>query len=336
MICLRREAIHPMDKRHKDIMRSLVIRLRHILVGTPTEADGFLPGNLDRELERVGIAPDGTITPLDALTNLYNGELRIYRVASTLLMPLPSEQRATARHEIIERAAYTWINRLFALRAMEVRDLIESSILRSEEAYGGLSEKMYFLRQDEPERANGPDSGWWAVVEDACRVQAKALPGLFALNDPTAALRPAPAALIQCIELSSGLKPVLPDVQPVDLDAVFADPDAIGWAYQFYQQEAKAAIDAKCKHGGKVVSRAEMSAKTQLFTEPYMVQWLLQNSLGRSYHEAYPHSSLPATWEYYVQPEKLDVADPFGLGCLTLLDPLWGAVTSCVLPSTCS
>ena len=51
-----------MEKRHKDIMRVLVGKLRHILVGTQTD-DGFTQGNLDRELERIGIAPDGTITP---------------------------------------------------------------------------------------------------------------------------------------------------------------------------------------------------------------------------------------------------------------------------------
>ncbi len=110
-----------------------------------------------------------------------------------------------------------------------------------------------------------------------------------------------------------------------DLDAMFADPDAIGWAYQFYQEETKARVDAKCKMGGKVVSRSELSAKTELFTEPYMVQWLLQNSLGRSYNEANPQSSLPATWEYYIQPEKLETAAPFDLDSLTLLDPCMGS-----------
>ena len=35
-----------------------------------------------------------------------------------------------------------------------------------------------------------------------------------------------------------------------------------------------------------------------------MVQWLLQNSLGRSYHEAYPDSTLPATWPYYITPRE--------------------------------
>jgi len=314
-----------MEKRHKDIMRSLVGKLRHILVGTQTD-DGFTQGNLDRELERIGIAPDGTITPVDALANnIHNGERTAYRVASALLTPLPREQRITARHEIIERAAYTWINRLLALRAMEVRNLIEST-LRGEEAYGGISEKLYFLRQDEAQRTSGADGGWWAVIEDACTAQSQALPGLFALTDPNAALRPAAKALQQCIELVNGSQPLsVKGVTLAELDAVFADPDAIGWAYQFYQEEAKAAIDAKCKRGGKAASRAELAAKTQLFTEPYMVQWLLQNSLGRSYHEAYPQSTLPTTWDYYVTPETLDTAAPLSLASLTVLDPCMGS-----------
>jgi hypothetical protein len=85
------------------------------------------------------------------------------------------------------------------------------------------------------------------------------------------------------------------------MDAAFADPDAIGWAYQFYQEEAKARTYTKLNSGGKAATRAEIAAVTQLFTEPYMVKWLLQNSLGRTYHELYPDSRLTETWEYYIR-----------------------------------
>jgi hypothetical protein len=313
-----------MEKHYKDIMRALIRKLRTTLVGGPSPT-GFVPGSLDRELERIGIASDGTIIPVDGLlNNIRNGELRAYHVAAEILSPLPLSQRPDARHEIIERAAYTWINRLLALRMMEVRRLIYST-LRGKKDYEGLSEKLYFLRQEEPQRIGDADGGWWAVIEDACKEQAKALPGLFALNDPVAALRPAPAALIQCIEIITGSQPLETNITPDDLDITFADPDAIGWAYQFYQEETKARIDAKCKAGGKVVSRSELAAKTELFTEPYMVQWLLQNGLGRSYHEAYPYSSLPDTWEYYVKPETLETATRFDLDDLTLLDPCMGS-----------
>src|SRR5438445_509848 len=130
-----------MEKRHKDIMRALVKELRHIFVGTPTDA-GIRSGNLNRELERIGIAPDGTITPIDALVDIRSDEMRTYRIAVDQLIMCPEEQRITVRNEIIERAAYTWINRLLALRAMEVRALIDDTLCGAEE-YSWLSEKLY-------------------------------------------------------------------------------------------------------------------------------------------------------------------------------------------------
>jgi N-6 DNA Methylase len=318
-----------MDKRHKDIMRTLVTRLRHILVGRGGDG-GFVPGNLDRELERLGIAPDGTITAADSLSERLNGERRAHNIAVTQLERLPLTERRVLRKEIVERAAYTWINRLLALRAMEVRGLIRDTLRGGDEDYGGISEKLYFILTDQAQRATGDDGGWWAVIEDACNEQARSLPGLFALDDPTAALRPTPATLVQCIELTNGTQPLIPGVTLAELDETFKDPDAIGWAYQFYQEEAKAAIDAKCKSGGKAGTRAEIAAKTQLFTEPYMVQWLLQNSLGRSYMEAYPQSRLSSSWPYYVTPELnttnvVESRPPFRLEELTLLDPCMGS-----------
>ena len=156
-----------MQKRHKDLLRTLVRELRHKLVGSNSPIDGTITrGNLDRELERLGIAPDGTIKPIDSLTQpLYPSETLYpsptlypsapneyhahehyaHRVAADQLAPLPLSQRPAVRTEIIEDAAYTWINRLLALRAMEVRNLIDNT-LRGEEAYGGISEKLFLVR----------------------------------------------------------------------------------------------------------------------------------------------------------------------------------------------
>ena len=157
----------------------------------------------------------------------------------------------------MERAAYTWINRLLALRAMEARGLIDE-ILRSDPAYDGLSEALFILRQTQPRRAAGPDGGWWAVIEDACRAQAASLPGLFDLADPSAALRPSTPALLRCVALI-GTPPA--GYTAEEADATFADPDAIGWAYQFYQEEAKARTYAKLNSGGKAATRAEIAVR---------------------------------------------------------------------------
>src|SRR6266487_545933 len=310
-----------MQKRHKDLMRILVTELRHILVGTVASDGTVLRGDLDRELERLGIAPNGTITPLDALANPTPNERQAYRVTTAQLEFVAREQRTSARTEIIERAAYSWINRLLALRAMETRGLIDET-LRTNPDYDGLPEALFILRQSDPGRAAGADGGRWAVLEDACQSQAKSLPGLFALDDPATALRPSTPALIRCMAFVGG---AMPGFILAESDAAFADPDAIGWAYQFYQEEAKARIYVKLGSGGKAVTRSEIAAATELFTEPYMVKWLLQNSLGRSYHVIYPDSVLPATWEYYVKPDKLDTSTTFNLAGLTLLDPCVGS-----------
>lgn len=69
-----------------------------------------------------------------------------------------------------------------------------------------------------------------------------------------------------------------------------------------------------------------------------MVKWLLQNSLGRSYAEAYPNSKLPTTWEYYINHARVLAQEEngkdkppaviFKLDELTVMDPCMGSVTS--------
>ncbi|MCB0055061.1 MAG: hypothetical protein KDE24_36530, partial [Caldilinea sp.] len=334
-----------MQKQHKDLLRTVVTALRHRLAGT-WDADGQpVRGDLDRELERLGFAPDGQVTPLDALVQPTAIERRAYQVADARIAPFAdAAERRQARGEVAERAAYTWINRLLTLRTLEARGLIDET-LRPNAAYDGISEALYVLRLSEPARTQGPDGGWQAVLDDACAAYARQMPGLFDPHDPNAALRPTSAALLDCIRILGGATPG--SRYPVEeVDAVFRDPDVLGWAYQFYQQEAKDRVYAKLGRGGKIETRSEIAAATQLFTEPYMVKWMLQNSLGRSYHEAYPESKLPESWEYYIREDReigerrLEIGDAastspnlqspisqslFTLSSLTLLDPSMGS-----------
>ena len=56
-----------MEKRSKDLLRNLVAKLRHTLLGTWDDAGELLRGDLNRELEQLGSAPDRTLTPLDSI-----------------------------------------------------------------------------------------------------------------------------------------------------------------------------------------------------------------------------------------------------------------------------
>ena len=77
-----------MIKRYRDLLRVVVADLRHTLSGRPNATNGGAGaqrGDLDRELERLGIAPDGTVTPFDALPNPTPIERRARRVAEAQL-----------------------------------------------------------------------------------------------------------------------------------------------------------------------------------------------------------------------------------------------------------
>lgn len=102
----------------------------------------------------------------------------------------------------------------------------------------------------------------WAV---AARFAAKELPEIFRADDPAGAVELAVNDRKPLIDLVTGL--------PVD---VFTASDSLGWCYQFWQAEKKDEVNA----AGNKIGADELAAVTQLFTEDYMVDFLLDNTLG--------------------------------------------------------
>ena len=153
-----------MLKRHKDLLRPLVANLRVTLAGTAGADGTWQRGDLDRELERLGIAPDGTAIPIDGLPNPTAAERRARMAADAYLTTAVNglkgaeaeQKRRAVREEFVERAAYTWINRLLALRTMEARGLIDET-LRANPDYEGIPEALFVLRQTDPARCAGAD-----------------------------------------------------------------------------------------------------------------------------------------------------------------------------------
>lgn len=120
----------------------------------------------------------------------------------------------------------------------------------------------------------------WAV---AGRFAAQILPGIFRLDDPCVLLRLAPEGRQELERIIAGLP-----------HEVFTADDALGWVYQFWQKERKDEVNAsERKIGG-----ADVGPVTQLFTENYMVRFLLENSLGAWWAARHPDSPLSKEWEY--------------------------------------
>ena len=109
--------------------------------------------------------------------------------------------------------------------------------------------------------------------------------------------------------------------------AVFTATDSLGWVYQFWQTERKSEVnDSEVKIGAD-----ELPAVTQLFTEPYMVQFLLHNSLGAWWQTRHPNERCPVYLTYLRQTEDgAPVAGGFegwpdDLSEFRLLDPCCGS-----------
>lgn len=123
-----------------------------------------------------------------------------------------------------------------------------------------------------------PDA--WGV---ASRFAAEILPGIFRLDDPCVRLRLAPEGRLALEQIVESISP-----------DTFAADDALGWVYQHWQKERKDEVNAaELKIGG-----SDLAPVTQLFTENYMVRFLLENSIGAWWASRHPDSPLLADWEF--------------------------------------
>ena len=215
---------------------------------------------------------------------------------------------STAYKYILEEVAYTWFNRLIAIRFMEVNDYLPSHI-RVLSSESGKVEPDLVTTPFDAELDFTPDE-----QETILRLKTdNALDGLFrllfikqcnALNEILPAL----------FEKTSDYTEVLLNISVVDQEGVVyhlihdideddfniergGQVEIIGWLYQYYNTEPKAAAFAK---NGKI-TKEEIPAVTQLFTPDWIVRYMVENSLGRLWVEGHPDCGLKENWKYYLE-----------------------------------
>jgi len=203
---------------------------------------------------------------------------------------------------LVEETAYTqWHRMLFA------RFLAESGFLMHPSGVGVTLAECSDLARDE----GAPDA--WAL---AARYAGQMLPGIFREDDPVSQLRFSPEARAALEKLLQNLP-----------EAVFAASDALGWVYQFWQARRKEEVNrADVKIGGR-----DLPAVTQLFTEDYMVRFLLDNSLGAWWHSRHPRSPLIEDLHYLRLDDSGHAATgsfpgwPEEVHRITVMDPCCGS-----------
>jgi len=208
-----------------------------------------------------------------------------------------------AKDLLVAECAYEQWHRLLFARFLAENGLLLHPLYKAPVTLGDCDELAAELGE--------PDG--WSV---AARFAAEILPGIFRLDDPCVRLRLAPEGRYALEQILDGL--------PAE---VFAADDALGWVYQFWQKEKKDEVNAsERKIGG-----ADLGPVTQLFTENYMVRFLLENSLGAWWAARQPVSPLVKEFEYlrFADDGKPAVGSfdgwPDRVAEVTVMDPCCGS-----------
>ncbi|GGM57132.1 hypothetical protein GCM10008956_36010 [Deinococcus arenae] len=183
---------------------------------------------------------------------------------------LAKERQLGSREALIRECAYEhWHAMLFA-RFLEASDLL----MHPEHGVAVTMDDLTELAEEEG------DAGAYAA---AARYAAHMLPGIFRPTDPLLRITFAP-------EARQTLERLLDEIPK---PAYTAD-DALGWVYQFWQTEQKNRVNKS----GRKIAGADISPVTQLFTEHYMVQFMLHNTIGAWWTARHPDQPLPTEKSY--------------------------------------
>ncbi|MBE3824871.1 BREX-1 system adenine-specific DNA-methyltransferase PglX [Vibrio parahaemolyticus] len=206
--------------------------------------------------------------------------------------------------QLIEQVAYTWFNRLCAIRYMEIHDYLGHGFRVLSHPDNPKGFEIIDHAQDAADElgldrariielklaGNKDEELYRELLLGQCHKLHEAMPFLFdALDDETELLLP--DNLTRTDSILRGLVDSIPEED-------WQQVEVIGWLYQFYISEKKDQVM------GKVVKSEDIPAATQLFTPNWIVKYLVQNSVGRQWLQTYPDSAIKMQMEYYIEPAE--------------------------------
>ena len=271
---------------NKSAIRNFSIQARNILMKSAVTEAGFYGVTKDQIKNPIQKGPD-----FEVYETLAGTEKRIFGPDIRRRANLVAAIRQKGFDEVIEETAYTWFNRLIAIRFMEINKYLpfRTRVLSSDT--GGITPDIVsrFMDLDlhmtdeevndvqKAKEENRFDEAFRLLFIKVCNELNDILPGLFEKTDDYMEL------LLRLPYTSDGVVRMLVDTIPESNFNVNegGQVEIIGWLYQYYNTEPKAKAFAK---KGKI-TKEEIPAVTQLFTPDWIVRYMVENSLGRLWVE---------------------------------------------------
>lgn len=297
------------------------------------EARKKLKADVTFQLERYGITEKGIVEPQtstdkELVFDLGNGNVQTIRgvravnqyknLAAHVRGFYTADEPKKELEQFIEEIAYTWFNRLIAIRFMEVNRYLPVRVLSSEITGQKLPDlvKAPFsgdleFTEDEKKRifelqdANKEDDLFRFLFFKQCNDLSRILPRLFEDLDGSNSF----SELLIVLSFNDPNGVVYRLVNEVDerwFDIHATDEDGkplgqvqiIGWMYQYYNADLKDQVFKDLKKNIKI-SKQNIPAATQLFTPDWIVRYMVENSLGRLWVEGHPGFD-KSEWKYYL------------------------------------
>lgn len=300
---------------NKNAIKKFAIDARNKLIASVTDKAGML-----------GITPDNCS---EAITK--GADFEVYKTAAGTEVALNKKQceqrrklvdqiHARGFEAVVEEVAYTWFNRICAIRFMEVNDYMYPVRVRvlSSEKEGKNEPDVVTMAPDidwnftDKEREEIIDAKMNNRLDDLfrmlfmkqCNLLHEVLPGLFEeTEDDTEML-----LNISFTNEDDVIRMLVDGIDEKDFNITTVDEDGkaagqveiIGWLYQYYNTEPKNKAFAKKAK----ITKEEVPAVTQLFTPDWIVRYMVENSLGRMWVEGHPDDELKSKWKYYLDEAK--------------------------------
>lgn len=329
---------------------------RTILKNFAVDARNKLIQDIENKASMLGITKEGIDQPLpgsslDMLAfdikavetyKIYGEEVKQYRkLVEELNKRAKNEDFETAYKTLIEEVAYTWFNRLIAIRFMEVNNYIPHRMRVLSSGRAGVNEPEFltyfqdtdldFTDEEVNQLASWRLDGSSRAMErmfqflfvKQCNALNKNLPDLFEKTDDYAEL----LLTISYIDEKGVLYKLVNDIPEeyfdIESENGNGQVEIIGWLYQYYNTEPKDEVINII--GKRVVKKQDIPAATQLFTTDWVVRYMVDNSLGKYWLERKPNSSIKDSLQYLMPGEVREVAEEISPEEIKVFDNAMGS-----------